>query len=294
MRARPRLWLSLLALAVPAAAQIATPRPPGAMAPPKAPDTVEGYVVTVEIKALAPELKESRKAAPEAHAVMQQLKDTTQLESRFSLAKEFSRQEVMSTDFVLPQGTLLLHKSGDRFYVVANPKDKTYHVMDSELLLNALEGGAGILNTEYQAKVVHSQESKEILGLRCRKSILTVTYASSIPFENDRMLVQQKNDIEVWHTAELVSDVAMDHFFFKFQRDKTGTVQTVIRQELGFPMEVSFVVTQAGAKKAAGPQPGSFRMRVTELRKERALPGALFQIPPAGYRQLERSPYFKS
>jgi hypothetical protein len=86
----------------------------------------------------------------------------------------------------------------------------------------------------------------------------------------------------------------MDHFFFKFQRDKTGTVRKVVEEELGFPMEVSFVVSQSGAKKAAGPQAGSFRMSVTELRKDGALPGTLFQIPPDGYRKLERSPYFKS
>lgn len=293
MRARPRLWLSLFALAAPAAAQIATPKPRGATPPPKPPETVEGYVAIVEIKALAPDLKGSRKAAPEAQAVMQQLKDTTHFVSRFSLARDFSRQEVMSADFVLPQGTLLLHKAGDRFYVIANPKDKTYHVMDSEQLLNALEGGSGILNTEYQAKVQHSQEWKDILGFRCRKSIVTVTYASSIPFENDRMIVQQKNDIEVWHTADLVSNVAMDHLFFKFQKDKTGTVQKVLEQELGFPMEVSFVVTQPGPKKASGAQPGSFHMRVTELRKERKLEGPLFQVPPDGYRKVERNPYFK-
>jgi len=294
MRARPRLWLSLFALAVPAAAQIATPKPQGATPHPKPPLTVEGYVATVEVKALAPDLKGSRKAAPEAQVVMQQLKETTRLMSRFSLSQDFSRQEVMSTDFVLPAGTLLLHKAGDRFYVIASPKDKTYHVMDSELLLNALEGGAGILNTEYQAKVKHSQEQKDILGFRCRKSVLTVTYASSVPFENDRMIVQQKNDVEIWHTSDLVSTVVMDHFFFRFQKDKTGTVQKVVEQELGFPMEVSFVVTQSGGKKASGPQEGSFQMRVTEMRKEKKLEGTLFEIPPAGYRKVERSPYFKS
>jgi hypothetical protein len=293
MRARPLSWLWLLLPAVPAVAQIATPKPPGATPRPKPPVTVEGYVATVEINALAPELKASRKAAPEAQVVMQQLKETTRLASRFSLAQDFSRQEVLSTDFVLPAGTLLLHKAGDRFYVIANPKDKTYHVMDSEQLLNALEGGAGILNTEYQAKVTHSPEQKDILGFRCRKSVVTVSYASSIPFENDRMIVQQKNDIEVWHTSDLVSNVVMDHLFFKFQKDKTGTVQRVLEAELGFPMDVSFVVTQAGAKKATAPQPGSFHLRVTELRKERALEGTLFQIPPDGYRRLERTPYFK-
>jgi hypothetical protein len=259
---------------------------------PKPPDTVEGYVITAEIKALAPELKASAKAAPEAQAVVQKLRDTTRLVGRFTLARDFSRIEVLSDDFVLPQGTLLLHKAGDRFYVIADPKEKTYVPMDSGTLLNAIEGGAGILNTEYQAKVVHSQDWKEILGVRCRKSVVTVTYASSIPFENDRVLVQQKNDIELWHTAELVSNVAMDHLFFKFQRDKTGTVQKVLEQEIGFPVELSFVVTQAGgAKKAAGPQPGSFQMRVTELRKDKKLEGALFTIPPAGFRKIERNPF---
>jgi hypothetical protein len=88
-----------------------------------------------------------------------------------------------------------------------------------------------------------------------------------------------------------VSAVAMDHLFFKFQQDKVGAVRRVIEQDLGFPAEVKFVVTQAGAKTAA-PQAGSFHSVVTEFRKEKKLEGAMFQIPPADYRRLERNPYF--
>jgi hypothetical protein len=200
---------------------------------------------------------------------------------------------VLSADFLLPQGTLLLHKAGDRFYVIADPRQQTYLVMDSAQLLTALEGSAGIVNSGYQARVAHTQERKEIVGLNCRKSVVTVTYASSVPFENDRILVQQKNDIEVWHTADIASNVAIDQLFFKFQQDQTGAVKKVLEQEIGFPVEVSFVVSQAGAKKATGPQPGSFHMKVTELRKEKKLDGSLFRIPPAGYRRVERNPYFK-
>jgi hypothetical protein len=294
MRLVPRPWLVLAALAAPAAAQIATPPPSGILPPPKPPATVDGYIVTVEIKALAPDLKTSPRNAPEAQALVKDVKGLTHLVSRFSLSKDFSHQEVLSKDFLLPQGTRVLHKAGDRFYVIADPGQKTYSIMDSAELLKAFEGGAGILNSGYQAKVAHTQDWKDIAGLRCRKSILTVTYASSIPFENERVMVQQKNDIEVWHTADVVSEVALDHFFFKFQQDKDGAVRRVISQDIGFPAEIKFVVSQAGAKPGSGPQAGSFHSLVTELRKERKLDGTLFQIPPAGYRRVERSPYFKS
>ncbi len=43
-----------------------------------------------------------------------------------------------------------------------------------------------------------------IAGLPARKSIVTVNYVTSMPLENDRILVQQKNDIEIWHTSGLV------------------------------------------------------------------------------------------
>jgi hypothetical protein len=291
MRLAPRSWLLVAALATPAAAQIATPRPSGLLPSPKAPATVEGYVVTLDIRALAPEMKTPKKAVPEAQALVQDVKGMSQLVSRFWLSRDFSNQEVLSTDFLLPQGTRILHKAGDRFYVIADPKQRTYVVMDSWELLGALEGGAGILNSGYDAKVAHTQEWKDVAGLRCRKSILTVAYASSIPFENERVMVQQKNDIEVWHSGDVVSAVAMDHLFFKFQQDKVGAVRRVVEQDLGFPAEVRFVVTQAGAKTAA-PQAGSFHSVVTEFRKEKKLEGSMFQIPPEGYRKLERNPYF--
>jgi hypothetical protein len=275
-----------------------SPRPAGSPGAPAAtrsatpPPTVAGYVVTAEIRATAPGFKTPTGSAPEAQVMAGALQGMSTLTSRFYLAQDLSRQEILSTDFVLPAGTLVFHKGGDKFYVIADPKAQTYLVMDSEALLNALEGGAGIVNTQYEAKVQHTDDRKMIAGLPSRKSIVTVTYVSSIPFENDRVLVQQKNDLEVWHTSALVSSAATDHFFFKFHK----TVAT----EIGFPMEVDLRVVMGGlargkpaaAPKAATLQPGSLHMVVTEVKKEPKLDSELFRIPPAGYRRLEKNPYF--
>jgi hypothetical protein len=266
--------LGLVALAAVSAAPHAAaqaplaPRPKGTPTPPP---TVPGYVATVEIKALAPGLK-------------------THLEARIHLAEDLSRVEVVSPDFLLPAGAFLLHQAGERFYAIADPRAKTYFVMDSGALLDALEGSAGIVNSRYVASVQNTDEKKTIAGYPCRKSVVTVTYASSVPFENDRILVKGNNDIEVWHTSELVSAAAMDHLFFKFQRDKTGEVQKALAPRIGFPMEVRFVVTHGEGTRQAAVQPGSFEMKVTELKKAKDLDSELFRIPPAGYTQTGKSP----
>jgi hypothetical protein len=256
------------------------------------PEFIEGYVLTAEIEAIAPEMKSSSKAAPEAQLLAGALRGVAKLQSRFTMAQDISRQEILSPDFVVPAGTLALHKAGDRFYVLADPQAKTYVVMDAADLFTALEGGAGIVNTAYEAKVVHGSERRTIAGYPAKRSVVTVTYASSIPFENDRMLVQQQNEIEIWHTAHLVSGVALDHLFFKFQQDRTGACRKVIAAEIGFPLEIRFVITPQGAKKGTAPQPGSFQMRVTDVKVEKKLDTRLFDIPPGGYRKLEKSPYF--
>jgi hypothetical protein len=266
-------------------AQVATPLP-------NIPRTVEGYVVTFEVTALAPEMKPVQKAAPEAQILAGKLRQQARVVSKAWLTKDLSRQEIQSSDFVLPQGTLVLHAGGDKFYVIADPKARSYLVMDSANLLEALEGGSGIVNSQYEARVQHTQDRKTIAGLPCRKSIVTVTYVSTVPFENSTVMVQQKNDIEVWHTPQLVSAAAMDHFFFKFQRDKTGAVRKVLGLEVGFPMEVRFVVTQGAGKRAQEAQPGSFEMRVTEVLIDKKIDSSLFQIPPPGYQKTERNPYF--
>lgn len=256
--------------------------------------TVQAYALRVLIEATAPAMNKSDKAAPEAEAIVGMLKNATKLESRFLLTADTSRQEILSTDFPLPAGTLVLHRAGEKPYVIADPKTKTYVVLDSATLLNALEGGAGIENSQYQVKVEHKTEKKTIAGYECRKSVVTVTYVSSIPLENDRVLVQQKNDVVVWHTAQLVSSAGMDHLFFKFQRDKTGEAQKVLAKELGFPMEVSFTVTPAKqGPKAAAPQPGSFHMVVTEAKGEKMDP-ALLQAPPPGYTKVDKNPFATS
>ena len=70
----------------------------------------------------------------------------------------------------------------------------------------------------------------------------------------------------------MASPAALDHFFFKFQRDKTGEVRKILAEEIGFPLEVKFIVTQAGpGPKAATIQPGSLNAAVTELKKEAKL-----------------------
>jgi hypothetical protein len=270
-----------------------SPRPESSGSPsPAPPPPVAGYVVTLEIHATAPQLETPASAAPEVRALGSHLKGTSSLTSRIWLAQDLSRQEVLSTDFVLPAGTLVMHKAGDRYYVIADPREKTYLVMDAEALLDVLEGGAGVINSQYEARVQNTDERKTIAGVPCRKSIVTVTYISSIPLENDRVAVQQRNDIEVWHTSMLVSSAAMDHFFFKFQRDRTGQVQKAVASEIGFPMEVNMLVTQGTGRRSAQAAPGSLHMVVTEVRKDSRLDSEMFRIPPAGYRRIDKSPYF--
>jgi hypothetical protein len=50
------------------------------------------------------------------------------------------------------------------------------------------------------------------------------------------------------------------------------------------------VVTHGEGTRAAAVQPGSFEMKVTELKKEKDLDSELFRIPPAGYKQTGKSP----
>jgi hypothetical protein len=254
--------------------------------------TVEGYVVTAEIKALAP-TKAAPGGAPEAQALAASLGQTSHATVKAWLAQTLSRIEIVSPDFILPAGTLVMHDAGERQYLLVNPKDKTYVVMDADALVSAIEGSVGVVNSQYLAQVHHTHESKAIAGQECRRAILTVTYASSMPFETDRILVQEKSSVEIWHMPATVSAAGLDHLFFKFRGDETKQVQKVVGQELGFPMEVNFVVTpaQAGAKAAA--QPGSFHLVVTQIQAERLDP-QMFTMPPAGYQRLERNPYFKA
>jgi hypothetical protein len=290
-----RSWLVGAAVFAASAGIAQVPAAPPRLGAPAvdAPVEVSGYVVTLQVEAIARDLKPTGTTAPEAQTMLGRLKAPTLVVSRFYLAQDLSRQEIISTDFVLPEGTVLLHRAGDRAYVIADPGTKTYAVMDAETLLAVLEGGAGIVNSQYAAKVLHTDDKKMIAGLPARKSMVTVSYVTSLPLENDRILVQQQNDIEIWHTSGLSSAAAMDHFFFKFQRDKTGEVRKTLAQDIGFPLEVKFVVTQAGTGPKAGTvQPGSMHATVTELKREPKLNANLFRIPPAGYRRVERMPFF--
>jgi hypothetical protein len=290
--ARSLLAVAASACAVSGFAQapVASPRP-GRTG--EAPPDVPGYIATVRVEAIARDLRPTGATAPEAEAMLGMLRGATSVVTRVHLAQDLSRHEIVSADFALPAGTVVLHRAGDKAYVIADPGTKTYAVMDAETLLEALEGGAGIVNSQYSARVAHTDERRTIAGLPARKSVVSVSYVTSMPLENDKILVRQKNDIEVWHTSGLTSAAATDHFFFKFQRDKTGEVQRAMDQEIGFPLDVKMVVTQEGAgPRARTAQPGSVHAVVTELTKEPKLDSSLFRIPPAGYRRVDRLPFF--
>ena len=122
--------LAAWATAPHALAQI--PRPSGTPTPPP---TVPGYVATVEITALAPDLKPP--AAADTRALVVEARGGTRLDARIYLAEDLSRVEVLSTDFILPRGAFLLHKAGERFYAVADPQTKTYFAMDASRRMSA-------------------------------------------------------------------------------------------------------------------------------------------------------------
>jgi hypothetical protein len=294
------VFATVVATGAPSWSQISPPLKPsppaGAnpLATPTPPPTVPGYVMTVEVTATAPDLKTAPTAPADAQALAEKLRNPANLKSRLWLTLDMSRQEILSPDFILPEGTLIIHKAGERSYFILDPKAKTYVAMDADALINALEGGVGIVNRQYEAKVEHTAEKKTVAGLQCRQSKIYVSYVSSIPVENDKVLVQQKNLVDVCHTSQLVSSAAMDHFFFKYQRDTTGAVQRAIGADIGFPLEVNTVVTQGATNnpKAKAARPGSLKMVVTEVKQDKALDVALFRIPPAGYRKLDRAPYF--
>ena len=105
------------------------------------------------------------------------------LVTRVWIAQDLTRHEIVSTDFILPAGTVVLHRAGDKAYVIADPKTQTYAVTDAEPLLDAIEGGAGIEDSQYTATVAHTEEKRVISGQNCRKSIVTINYASAVPVE---------------------------------------------------------------------------------------------------------------
>jgi hypothetical protein len=248
----------------------------------------------VEVKATVPDIRPASKAPADAQALTDRLRTPASLISRVYLTADMSRQEILSNDFILPAGTAVVHKAGERLYAILDPKAKTYVTMDADALMAALEGGAGVVNRQYEVKVEHTAEKKTVAGLTCRQSKVTVSYVSAIPVENDQVLVQQKNAIDVCHTPALASAAAMDHFFFKYQRDLTGSVRKALMADVGFPLEVNTVVTQGASSgaRAQAAKPGSLHMVVTEVKQEKALDVALFRIPPAGYKRLDRAPYF--
>jgi len=67
-------------------------------------------------------------------------------------------------------------------------------------------------------------------------------------------------------------------------------VQKTVSSEIGFPMEVSLVMTQGTGRKSGAP--GSLHMVVTEAARAPRLDTELFRIPPAGYHRTDKNVYF--
>jgi hypothetical protein len=272
-----------------------------------APKKVPGYIVTADVEALLPGPETANLPAGDTKALLASLATGKKVTLRAALAERLSRMEIASDGFLLPAGTILQHQAGSRPYTISDPQAKTFIVMDSGVLLNAIEGTAGIGPSPYDATVVHTGEEARAesiervpsalravvaAGYPCRKSIVTVSYAVAMEFEGKQIHVQRKTELTIWHTSKLVSTAAIDHLFMKFQNDKTGKVRRVLEQEIGFPMMVDVIVRSRQGAKQDSVQPGSFRMVVTGVKVEKELDPLHFQIPLPGFRQVSRNPYF--
>lgn len=303
MFSRPRrqtlVALGAMALAGAARGQAPTPAPTPRKRKPLPPSLtggpprVEADVVTVEIEATARETRaEAAGGSAEAAWLIEKLRDAVRLSSRFTLSDEVSIQEILSTDFLLPAGTKVYHKRGDDQFLLADPQQKTYYPMGIPSLMAALEGGAGIVNSQYEARVEHSQEKQKLVGLECRRSTVNISYASAVPLENDQVFIQRRVAMTVWHTFEIPGSAFVEHVFFQYQSDAAKRVRNTLLSELGFPMQIDFVLSREGAK-GRKEEPGSLRLRVTEAQVQVALEPELFKLPPAGFRRLDRNPYLR-
>lgn len=303
MFSRPRrqtlVALGAMALAGAARGQGPTPAPTPRKRKPLpsgltgGPPRVEADIVTVDIEATTTEARpEAASGSGEAAWLIERLRNAVKLSSRFTLSDEVSIQEVLSTDFLLPEGSKVYHKRGEATFLLADPAAKTYYPMGTASLMAALEGGAGIVNSQYDARVEHSDEKQKLVGLECRRSTVRVSYASAVPLENDTVYVQRRVEMTVWHTHEIPSSAFVEHVFFQYQSDAAQRVKNTLLSELGFPMQLDFVLTREGAK-GRKEEPGSFRLKVREAQVQVALDPELFKLPPAGFRRLDRNPYLK-
>jgi hypothetical protein len=230
--------------------------------------------------------------APADEAVKQAQAAST-LKQAMQIADERGRMVFTNEDSYIPKGTELRYKPGAK-YVLADPAKKQYWAMTGGELGNLLEGGPGMVRSDYAIAITDAKEKETIAGLETVRSDANIGFAWSVKTKTGDKSGKIKVNLAIWHSADAKlkapwAKMMIDFLAVPFQDPAGQKIVDELKSKIKFPVKWAMEVINEGAKLEPDEKPP--KLVTTALSIEvKDVPRADLAYPPTGF-ALATEPY---
>jgi hypothetical protein len=209
------------------------------------------------------------------------------------VSDERGRMVFTNEDSYIPKGTELRYKPGDK-YVLADPTKKQYWVMTGGELGNLLEGGPGMMRSDYAISITETKEKETVAGIEAVRSDAAIGFAWSVKTKSGDKSGKIKVNLAIWHSAdpkfkEPWGKMMIDFLAVPFQDPQGQKVVDELKSKIKFPVKWAMEVINEGAKLEAGEKPPKLVTSALSV-DVKDVPRADLSYPPPGL-TLAAGPY---
>lgn len=251
--------------------------------------TVQAAVLDLETKLDVPGFGDS---APADEAVKKAQAAST-LKQSMQIADDRGRMVFTNEDSYIPKGTELRYKPGDK-YVLADPAKKSYWAMTGGELGNLLEGGPGMVRSDYTIAVTDSKEKETVAGIEAVRSDAQIGFGWNVKTKTGDKSGKIKVNLSIWHSAdpkfkEPWAKMMIDFLAVPFQDPAGQKVVDELKSKVKFPVKWSMEVINEGSKLEKDEKPPKLVTAALSV-DIKDVPRVDLAYPPAGF-ALATGPY---
>lgn len=251
--------------------------------------TIQAVVLDLETKLDIPGFGDK---AP-ADDAMKKAQAASTLKQSMEISDERGRMIFTNEDSYIPKGTELRYKPGDK-YVLADPTKKQYWAMTGGELGNLLEGGPGMVRSDYTISITDSKDKETVAGIETVRSDAQIGFAWSVKTKTGDKSGKIKVNLAMWHSADAKfkdpwAKMMIDFLAVPFQDPAGKKIVDELKSKVKFPVKWAMEVINEGTKLEKDEKPPKLVTAALSV-DIKDVPRADLSYPPGGF-TLATGPY---
>lgn len=219
-------------------------------------------------------------------AAIKKAQAASTLKQSMQISDERGRMVFTNEDSYIPKGTELRYRPGDK-YVLADPGKKQYWAMTGGELGNLLEGGPGMVRSDYAISVTDSKEKETVAGIEAVRSDAKIGFFWRMKVKSGEKSGKIKVNLSIWHSADAKfkepwAEMMIDFLAVPFQDPAGQKIVEELKSKIKFPVKWAMEVINEGTKLEKDEKPPKLVTAALSI-DVKDVPRADLAYPPAGF-----------